>query len=121
MKEYTAPKQEITDKEPDTTSEVPAVSDKKAEGQPVFKVQIIASPKKLSSTSPHLKGLENVDFYEEGEYFKYTYGASTDYNEIYRLRKTILDKFPQAFIIAFKNGEKMNVNQAIREFKSNRR
>ncbi len=120
-KEYTAPKQEITDKEPDTTSEVPAVSDKKAEGQPVFKVQIIASPKKLSSTSPHLKGLENVDFYEEGEYFKYTYGASTDYNEIYRLRKTILDKFPQAFIIAFKNGEKMNVNQAIREFKSNRR
>lgn len=49
---------------------------------------------------------------------KYTYGASTDYNEIYRLRKTILDKFPEAFIIAFKNGKKMNVSQAIREFKS---
>ena len=51
---------------------------------------------------------------------KYTCGSSTDYNEIYRLRKSLLDKFPQAFIIAFKNGEKMDVRQAIREFKSNK-
>ena len=51
---------------------------------------------------------------------KYTYGASNNYNEIYRLRKEILDKFPGAFIIAFKNGEKMDVNQGIREFKQNR-
>jgi len=29
-------------------------------------------------------------------------------------------EFPQAFIIAFKNGQKMNVNEAIREFKNNK-
>ncbi len=45
---------------------------------------------------------------------KYTLGASTNYNEIYRLRKEKLDKFPEAFIIAFKNGQKYDVNQAIR-------
>jgi N-acetylmuramoyl-L-alanine amidase len=28
-----------------------------------------------------------------------------------------LDKFPEAFIIAFKDGEKMDVRQAIAEFK----
>ena len=69
----------------------------------------------------NFKGLEDVDSYEEGGMVKYTYGASTDYNEIYRLRKSILDKYPQAFIIAFKNGEKMNVNKAIQEFKSNKK
>ena len=49
-----------------------------------------------------------------------SFAESTNYNEIYRLRKQVLDKFPEAFIIAFRNGEKMNVNEAIREFKNNR-
>lgn len=86
--------------------------------KPVFKIQIFASSRTLRAGSSQFKGLENVGSYKEGDWVKYTYGSSTDYNEIYRLRKTILYKFPEAFIIAFKNGEKMNVNQAIREFKS---
>ncbi len=89
-------------------------------GKPVFKVQILTSSAKLKAGDKHFKGLTPVDCYEEGEWYKYTYGASADYNEIYRLRKTILDTFPEAFIIAFKDGKKMNVNQAIREFKNNR-
>ena len=84
---------------------------------PVFKVQILASSSKLSPSSPQLKGQQNVDSYEEGGLYKYTVGASADYNEIYRLRKTLLNKFPEAFIIAFKDGEKMDVRQAIAEFK----
>ena len=95
-------------------------ADKDTDGKPMFKVQILASSKDLSTTSSNFKGLEGIDSYKEGGLIKYTYGASTDYNEIYRLRKSILDKFPEAFIIAFKNGEKMDVRQAIREFKSNK-
>ena len=50
---------------------------------------------------------------------KYTYAEDTDYNKILRIkRKTVDPKFKDAFIIAFKNGEKMNVNQAIKEFKN---
>ena len=49
---------------------------------------------------------------------KYTMGASTNYNEIYRLRKSILDKFPQAFIIAFKGDTKVDAAKAYQEFKS---
>lgn len=89
-------------------------------GRPVFKIQILASSRDLAPTDGSFKGLDGIDSYKEGGLYKYTCGASTDYNEIYRLRKSILDKFPEAFIIAFKNGEKMNVNQAIREFKSNK-
>lgn len=33
------------------------------------------------------------------------------------MKRNITPKFKDAFIIAFKNGEKMNVNEAIKEFK----
>lgn len=88
--------------------------------RPVFKVQILVSQRRLKPGDKNFKGLEGCDSYEEAGMVKYTYGASNNYNEIYRLRKEILDKFPGAFIIAFKNGEKMDVNQGIREFKQNR-
>lgn len=84
---------------------------------PVFKVQILTSNIKLKSGSRQLKGQEDADFYKDGNIYKYTVGASTNYNEIYRLRKQLLDKFPEAFIIAFKHGQRMDVQQAIREFK----
>ncbi|MCD8291069.1 MAG: N-acetylmuramoyl-L-alanine amidase [Prevotella sp.] len=96
-------------------------SKSEVKNQPVFKVQILAASKEVSAGNSQFKGLKNVDSYKENGLVKYTYGASTDYNEIYRLRKSILDKFPQAFIIAFKNGEKMDVNQAISEFKSKKK
>ncbi len=87
---------------------------------PVFKVQIIASSRQLPKGSAQLKGVEDAEFYVENGLYKYTIGASTDYNEIYRMRKTLLEKFPEAFIIAFKGGSKTDVVQAIREFKNNR-
>ena len=87
--------------------------------KPVFKVQLLVSSNVLKSDDNSFKGLTNIESYKEGLY-KYTYGASTNYNEIYRLRKQILDRFPDAFIVAFKNGNKMDINAAIQEFKSKR-
>ena len=84
---------------------------------PMFKVQILTSNVKLKSGSRQLKGRDDADFYKDGNIYKYTVGASTNYNEIYRLRKQLLDQFPEAFIIAFKGGQRMNVQKAIREFK----
>ena len=95
---------------------------KKAEvaDAPVFKLQIFVGSRKLRKGDAHFKGETDYDSFQEGNLVKYTLGASTNYNEIYRLRKEKLDKFPEAFIIAFKNGQKYDVNQAIREFKQNR-
>lgn len=87
--------------------------------KPVFKVQLLVSSNVLKSDDNRFKGLTNIESYKEGLY-KYTYGASTNYNEIYRLRKQILDRFPDAFIVAFKNGNKMDINAAIQEFKLKR-
>lgn len=87
---------------------------------PVFKVQLLVSSRPLKKNDAQLKGLKDVDSYKEGGLWKYTLGASTDYNEIYRLRKSVLDKFPQAFIIAFRNGEKIDASKAYQEFKLNK-
>lgn len=75
----------------------------------------------LPSLSPkndkRLKGLKDVDYYKEGGIYKYTYGAAADYNKVLRTKRTITAQFKDAFIVAFRNGEKMNVNEAIAEFK----
>ena len=89
-------------------------------GAPVFKVQIFVSDKVLDPKDTRLKG-EAPNYYKEGRVFKYTLGASTDYNEISQLRKDLAAKFPGCFIVAFKNGEKVNTNDAIIEFKLNQR
>ena len=93
----------------------------KIDDAPVFKVQISTGSKKLSPNDRQFKGLQNVEYYEENGVYKYTVGNSTDYNAIAQKRREILDKFPGAFIIAFKNGTKMNVNEAISEFKARKK
>ncbi|PTL33077.1 N-acetylmuramoyl-L-alanine amidase [Prevotella sp. oral taxon 376] len=88
--------------------------------KPVFKIQVMATSKRLREEDARFKSLKGCECYEEDNMFKYTYGASNDYDEIARLRKQIVSEFPQAFIIAFKGGRKVNIQEAIREFKSNK-
>ena len=96
-------------------------SSKTAKDKPVFMIQIMASDKKLPENSKQFKGLSPVSFYKEKGLYKYTYGADIDYNKVLRTKRNVVSpKFKDAFIIAFKNGEKMDVNEAIREFKSNK-
>ena len=79
---------------------------------PVFKVQILASSSKIKVGDARLQGRKDADFYQEGGLYKYTVGASENYDEIYRLRKEVAQKFPEAFIVAFKDGKRINVNEA---------
>ena len=102
------------------TPQQPEAVEKPQVSEPVFKVQVLVSSSRLKSTDPRFKGLAGVGSYQEGNVFKYTVGESTNYNEIYRLRRSITDKFPEAFIIAFKDGQRVDVNEAIREFKKNK-
>lgn len=89
--------------------------------KPVFKIQILASDKVIPANSSQFKGLKNVSYYKENGMIKYTYAEDEDYNRILQIkRKTVDPKFKDAFIIAFKNGIKINTNQAIKEFKNNK-
>lgn len=112
-----AAKTDDSDRKADTVASLSRNAPKDA---PVFKLQIFVGNRNLRKGDAHFKGETEFDSFQEGNLVKYTLGASTNYNEIYRLRKEKMEKFPEAFIIAFKNGEKYDVNQAIREFKQNR-
>ena len=72
----------------------------------VYKVQILASSRKLSAKSSELKGYK-ADYYQEKGLYKYTYGETSDWDEISRIRKSLLKDFKDAFIITFKNGVKV--------------
>ncbi len=113
-------KTDTTVQTPDTISQKPQKDDTPAEA-PVFKVQLMASDRQLKPGDRQLKGLKDVDSYKEGKIWKYTVGCTTDYQQIRALRKEVADKFPQAFIIAFKNGEKMDTQAAIQEYKKNKK
>lgn len=114
------------------TKAVAEAPDKKTASRPVvvesatndeditFKVQILTSSRPLTKNDARLKGLKGVDYYKEGGVYKYTYGASSDYNKVARTRRNISGQFKDAFIIAFKKGEKINVHEAINEFKKRR-
>ena len=88
---------------------------------PVFKIQILTSSRPLAKNDKRLKGLKNVDYYKGRQACTNTpMDASSDYNKCYAPNDSITAKFKDAFIIAFKNGRKVNVNTAIREFKNKR-
>ena len=89
------------------------------DNHPVFKVQFLSSSKQLSQGDNAFKGLRPVEFYYDKGLYKYTYGASTNYNEIIKVKKKVNEKFKDAFIIAFIKGERIDTQQAIALFKKN--
>lgn len=98
-------------------SEVFVKSTPKSDLKPIFKVQLLASDKKLKSNAAEFKGLRNLDSFTENGMFKYTLGAETDYAKIVKIRKEILGKFPDAFILAFVGDKKMTAKEALKLLK----
>lgn len=84
----------------------------------VFKIQILTSTRQLTLEDYRLKGLKEVEYYKENGLYKYTYASSTNYNRIVRIKREISKQFKDAFIIAFKNGQKMDIHEAINQFKN---
>ena len=111
---------ESIDEAPVTTQAAPAATTEKSSttksGTPVFKVQILTSSTRLKSNDSRLKGVK-ADYFKEKGIYKYTAGESTDYNEISKLRKSLSNKFKEAFVIAFIDGKKANTQKAIEIYK----
>ena len=88
---------------------------------PLFKIQIFAINRELSFDSELFKGYKNISFEVDGSLHKYMIGANEDYYEILRLKEELKQEFPEAFIVAFKNGQRMNTGEAVKEFVKNKR
>jgi N-acetylmuramoyl-L-alanine amidase len=79
-------------------------------------VQFVGLASKLKPTDPRFKGLTDVDCYKDGNLWKYTVGASTDFEEMVVLRRQVAKLFPEAFIVAFRHGERIDINEAREEY-----
>ena len=88
---------------------------------PVFKVQILATDKPFKKGDAHFKGRTDYNQYTENGMTKYTIGETTDYNEILRLKSELQATFGDCFVVAFKEGQKMNISEAIKEYKRNKK
>ena len=81
---------------------------------PVFKVQLFAKKTKLGANAPELKNLKDISYYEENGFYKYTAGNETEYRKIVALKEEIINKFPDAFIVAFLGDKKIMVSEALK-------
>ncbi len=80
-----------------------------------FKVQIAAGKNRLRTKSYNFKGLKNIERKLFGSVYKYYYGNSSSYKAIKEsLKKAKSKGYKQAFIIAFKNGKKIALEEALK-------
>ena len=78
-----------------------------------FKVQIATSSTKIDLSPSNFKGLKNVEVYEAGGLFRYTYGNSSKMEEAVTLQGDVRKNgYKDAFIVAFLNGTRISVGEA---------
>lgn len=72
-----------------------------------YKVQFLTSSTILKENSSLLKGVTGAEHYKDGNVYKYTIGDCETQAEAVKLKREIADKFPDAFIIKFQNGQRV--------------
>ena len=105
---------ETKEKQKKEVQTAPKVPENSNNQRVVFKLQLFTIDRALRSDDRHFKGLSPVEYYEEGGRYKYTYGATTNYDEAKRLQKEIADRFPDAFVVAFLNNQRTELAEAIK-------
>jgi len=91
----------------------PSTPDEK--NQIIYKVHLISSPAKLSTESAFFKGLGRIEEMKVNETYNYMAGKSTDFDSISALLETARINFPDATLVAFKNGRKIKLEKAIKK------
>jgi len=107
------PKEIIVKKE-----ETKIISTSSSKDKIVYKVQISASSRDLETSPSNFKGLTNVSKEKGSVIFKYYYEEASSYEEAKKnLEEAKVKGFDSAFIVAFKNGDKINISEAIKHEK----
>lgn len=81
----------------------------------IFRVQLAATGKKLDPSPRNFKGLVEISRNKEGKLFKYYYGGTSSYSQVQDLHtKAKRTGYPDSYIVAFRGGEKISVNEALK-------
>lgn len=79
-----------------------------------FMVQVTASTKSIEIKPSNFKGLDNITEHPGKGIYRYTYGKSDNFEGAKKLHALAREKgYKDAFIVAYLNGERIDVNKAI--------
>jgi len=92
---------------PVTTAPAPAVP-----SSLFFAVQLAVSRNDLACAPENFKGLEGVWKEEQYGLFKYYCGKISTYKEVEALKTTVVEQYPDAYIVAFEKDRKIDLNEA---------
>lgn len=92
---------------PVTTAPAPAVP-----SSLFFAVQLAVSRNDLACAPENFKGLEGVWKEEQYGLFKYYCGKISTFKEVEALKTTVVEHFPDAYIVAFEKDRKIDLNEA---------
>ena len=95
------------------TSALPA----KADDRIVFRVHLISASDRLPLSSPLFEGLQDVEEYEAGSVFSYLAGSFTNYADAEKVLFTAVRNFPEASVVAFREGKIIKLEKALRMMK----
>jgi len=85
----------------------------------IFRVQIKSSTARINEGSSQLKGLKDVKEYNFKGVYKYYVGESDDFKEIIKIQAKVREKVPDAFVVAFKNDNRVSLKEALKEIREN--
>ena len=73
----------------------------------VYKVQFMTATTVLKEGAGLFKGVTGAEHYKDGGVYKYTIGCCETQAEAVKLKRDIAEKFPDAFVIKFRNGQRV--------------
>lgn len=107
--------EEVIVKEVPKKEQIIKKAEKTIEKGIVFKIQISASTKELATIPSNFKGLSPISVEPSGSLFKYFYASEKNYDSIkQKLEEAKQKGYSTAFIVAYKDGIKINVTDAIK-------
>lgn len=84
-----------------------------------YKVQISASSTSIPLNADEFNQYSDVEEFKHNNIFKYAVGTKSSYTEILEYSKKVKTDYPDAFIIAVRNGEIIPLSEAIKQSKLN--
>ncbi len=95
-----------------------AATNKTGDQAVVYKVQFYTHPNKLALTDKRFAKVENIDVYFHNGLYKYTSGSFTDLIKATTLQSLMRKSgYSDAFVAAFKNGERISMEEALKKGK----
>lgn len=108
------PKDELSDRQPingafdGDPQAKPEVKESAPSGNDIdYRIQITMNMNLLPADAPEFKGAEEVEYYKDQDYYKYTIGHFDNMDDARARLKEARAKFPDAFIVKIRDGKRI--------------